>query len=313
VLDLMDAYRSMVRMRAFEQAVQQGVASGEIHGEMHVGLGQEAIAAGIEPLLTDQDAIVSTHRPHLHALVHGVDPVSLLAELFERDGGLCRGKGGHMHLFDPTRDFMCTGIVGASVPIALGYAFARRYQKRPGVAVAVLGDGAVNIGAFAESLNLAALWHLPVVFLCEDNGYGISVPRDAATAGDIHRRGEPYGIPGQQVDGTDVQAVHTAASDAFERARRGEPALLVATCYRWSGHYEGDTDHYRPADQKKLAMSAERDPLARARRRLLDAGTPGAELDRADAGEHARVAGWVEQARAKPWPGAASAMLGVFA
>jgi acetoin:2,6-dichlorophenolindophenol oxidoreductase subunit alpha len=125
VLDLEAAYRSMVRMRAFEEAVQRGVISGEIHGEMHVGIGQEAIAAGIEPLLTDDDAVVSTHRPHLHALAHGVNPVAMLAELFERDGGLCRGKGGHMHLFSPDRDFMCTGIVGASVPIALGYAFAR--------------------------------------------------------------------------------------------------------------------------------------------------------------------------------------------
>jgi acetoin:2,6-dichlorophenolindophenol oxidoreductase subunit alpha len=313
MLDLMDAYRSMVRMRAFEQAVQQGVASGEIHGEMHVGLGQEAISAGIEPLLTDHDAIVSTHRPHLHALAHGVDPVSLLAELFERDGGLCGGKGGHMHLFDPTRDFMCTGIVGASVPIALGYAFARRHQQRPGVAVAVLGDGAANIGAFAESLNLAALWHLPVVFLCEDNGYGISVPRDVATAGEIHRRGEPYGIPGVQVDGTDVQAVHTAAAQTFAHARQGQPALLVATCYRWSGHYEGDTDHYRPTDEKERAMSAARDPLARTRTRLQDTGTTAADLDRADAEETAHVAEWVETARAKPWPDPNDALLGVFA
>jgi pyruvate dehydrogenase E1 component alpha subunit len=142
-------------MRRFEESVAAGVVSGEIHGEMHVGLGQEAIAAGIEPLLTPADAVVSTHRPHLHALAHGVPPIPMLAELFERDG-MCRGKGGHMHLFDSTRPFMCTGIVGAGAPIALGYAFAFRLRGEDSVAVALLGDGAVNCGALAESLNLAA-------------------------------------------------------------------------------------------------------------------------------------------------------------
>jgi acetoin:2,6-dichlorophenolindophenol oxidoreductase subunit alpha len=313
VLDLEAAYRSMVRMRAFEEAVQRGVISGEIHGEMHVGIGQEAIAAGIEPLLTDDDAVVSTHRPHLHALAHGVNPVAMLAELFERDGGLCRGKGGHMHLFSPDRDFMCTGIVGASVPIALGYAFARHYQKRPGVALAVLGDGAANIGAFAESLNLAALWQLPVVFLCEDNGYGISVTRDAATAGAIERRGEPYGIPGRRVDGTDVVAVHEAAQQAFGQARSGQPTLLVCDCYRWSGHYEGDTDHYRAQTEKDAAMTAERDPIQRLRARLIAGGTDEGDLTNVAAAERAQVAEWVTEARAKPWPDPADALSGVFA
>jgi TPP-dependent pyruvate/acetoin dehydrogenase alpha subunit len=313
VLDLEAAYRSMVRMRAFEQAVQEGVTSGEIHGEMHVGIGQEAIAAGMEPLLSDADAVVSTHRPHLHALAHGVDPVAMLAEVFERDGGLCRGKGGHMHLFDPSRDFMCTGIVGASVPIALGYAFARRYRHAPGIALAVLGDGAVNIGGFAESLNLAALWKLPVVFLCEDNGYGISVPRDVATAGPAERRGEPYGISGRRVDGTDVEAFHLAAREAFDKARSGEPALLVADCYRWSGHYEGDTDHYRPQAEKDDAMTAGRDPLARLQSRLIDAGTDEQVLAQAEAEQRATVAAWVAEARAKPWPNPSDALSGVFA
>jgi acetoin:2,6-dichlorophenolindophenol oxidoreductase subunit alpha len=312
VLDLEAAYRSMVRMRAFEQAVQEGVTSGEIHGEMHIGIGQEAIAAGIEPLLSDADAVVSTHRPHLHALAHGVDPVAMLAEVFERDGGLCRGKGGHMHLFDPSRDFMCTGIVGASVPIALGYAFARRYREAPGIALAVLGDGAVNIGGFAESLNLAALWKLPVVFLCEDNGYGISVPRDVATAGQAERRGEPYGISGHRVDGTDVEAVHLAAREAFEKARSGEPALLVADCYRWSGHYEGDTDHYRPQAEKDEAMTGQHDPLARLRSRLIDAGTAEQALAQAETDERAQVTSWVAEARAKQWPDPADALNGVF-
>jgi pyruvate dehydrogenase E1 component alpha subunit len=313
MLDLADAWCSMNRMRRFEEAVAAGVASGEIHGEMHVGLGQEAIAAGIEPLLRPTDAVVSTHRPHLHALAHGVPPVPLLAELFER-AGMCRGKGGHMHLFDSTRPFMCTGIVGASAPIALGYAFAFNRRGDESVAVAVLGDGAVNSGAFAESLNMAALWSLPVVFLVEDNGYGISVARDRSTAGPLVARGEPFGIAGASCDGTDVEDVFRVAVKAFADARGGAgPALIVATCYRYSGHYEGDADRYRPQAEKQAAMSPERDPLMRLQARMLDAGHPQEELDALAAGAARDVAGWLSAALAYPPPDRQSAFEGVFA
>jgi pyruvate dehydrogenase E1 component alpha subunit len=303
----------MARMRAFEEAVRDAVAAGEIHGEMHLGLGQEAIAAGIEPVLDSHDAVVSTHRPHLHALAHGVPPVPLLAELFERADGLNRGKGGHMHLFARDRQFMCTGIVGASAPIALGYAFAFWRGRRPQVAVAVLGDGAMNQGATAESLNLAAAWSLPVLFLVEDNGYGISVTREQASAGELVARGEPYGIPGLACDGTDVEAVHDVARRAFARVRSGAgPALMVATAYRYSGHYEGDPDHYRSQDEKAAATSDLRDPLARFRRALVERGWADDRLAEAAAGARSQVAEWVAAARAQPWPEPKTAQMGVF-
>lgn len=311
--DRIAAYRSMIRMRAFEEAVSEGVSNGEIHGEMHIGLGQEAIAAGIEPLLDERDAVVSTHRPHLHALAHGVAPVPLLGELFERAGGLNGGKGGHMHLFASNRQFMCTGIVGASAPIALGYAFAFQRRQEPGVAVAVLGDGAMNQGATMESMNLAAVLRLPVLFLVEDNGYGISVPRDRASAGSLERRGDAYGIPGHACDGTDVEAVYETAVRAFAHVRAGEgPVVLLASAYRYSGHYEGDPDHYRSKAEKASATGAERDPIARFRARLLATGSGATELDAVVAEERARVTGWVAEARAQPWPNPAAARAGVF-
>lgn len=311
-LRLIDAYAQMALMRAFEEAVGAGSARGEIHGEMHLAIGQEAIAAGVAPLLDRDDAVISTHRPHLHALIAGVDAVALLGELWERADGICRGKGGHMHLFEPGRRFMCTGIVGASLPIALGYAFERSLRAPGTVALAVMGDGAANHGTFAESLNLAALWDLPVVFLCEGNGYAISVTRETAAAGDIHRRGEAYGIPGYHCDGTDPIAVFEAASPAFERARSGlGPALVVATAYRFRGHYEGDIDHYRSPAERDRAIS-QRDPLVNARRRLLEAGIADHELERLDSEAAQRVNGWVAQVQAMPWPSAEQATLGVF-
>ncbi|GIU97829.1 MAG: acetoin:2,6-dichlorophenolindophenol oxidoreductase subunit alpha [Actinomycetota bacterium] len=311
--DPVDRYERMVEMRTFEELVGEGVADGSIHGEMHLAIGQEATAAGLEPLVREGDAVVSTHRPHLHALIARVDPVRMLGEIFERSDGLCGGKGGHMHLFDPSVDFMCTGIVGASAPIALGYALQRKRARPGAVAWAFLGDGAVNHGTFAEALNLAALWSLPVVFVVEDNGYAISVPTTQATAGAIHRRGEPFGIPGWAVDGVDARAVYEAGRAATDRVRSGDgPALVVATAYRFRGHYEGDIDHYRPRRQHEETMR-ERDPIARARASLIAGGVGADELMRREEEARTRVRGWVDRARAMPWPDPADALTGVFA
>jgi len=302
----------MVTMRRFEEAVGEATASGEIHGEMHLGIGQEAISAALGVLLRRGDAVVSTHRPHLHALAHGVDPVDLLAELLERDG-LCHGKGGHMHLFDAERRFMCTGIVGAGAPIAAGYALKQLWEGGESVTVAVLGDGAMNQGGFFETANLVALWGLPVVFLCEDNGYGISVRRDDASAGHLEDRAEAFGIEGIRCDGTDPQAVLAALEPAFARARRREgQQLVVADCYRFRGHYEGDADTYRSKVEKESAMGPERDPISRLRARLLAEGTDEAELARVDAEATDRVAGWIAAARQRPMPSADSLREGVF-
>jgi TPP-dependent pyruvate/acetoin dehydrogenase alpha subunit len=292
----------MVTMRRFEEAVGDATASGEIHGEMHLGIGQEAIGAALGAALRPDDAVVSTHRPHLHALARGVDPVEMLAELLEREG-LCRGKGGHMHLFDRERRFMCTGIVGAGAPLAAGYAYTQVREGRGAVTVVVIGDGAMQQGGFFETLNLAALWNLPLVVLCEDNGYGISVRREDAAAGPLETRGEPFGIPGLRVDGTDPGAVFAALEPGLARARRGEgQSLVVATCYRWRGHYEGDLDTYRPQEEKEAAMATERDPLGRLRARLLADGTREEELDAIDNEAAERVAGWMESARGRPFP-----------
>lgn len=299
-LNPLRAYQSMVTMRRYEEGVGAAVESGEVHGEMHLGIGQEAVAVALAAVLREGDALVSTHRPHLHALAHGVDPVQMLAELLERDG-LSRGKGGHMHLFDPDRDFMCTGIVGAGAPIAAGYALARRGSGA--VSVAIAGDGAMNQGAVLETLNLAALWRLPMVFLVEDNGYGISVRRDDATAGSLVDRGTPFGIPGWSCDGTDPQAVLEVLEPAFQRARSGEgPAAVVAQVYRFRGHYEGDADQYRTPEEKAHWMAEERDPVPRQRALLLAQGTPAADVDAAERAAEETVAGWFEAARALPLP-----------
>ena len=256
----------MVVMRRFEEAVGDATASGEIHGEMHLGIGQEAdLRRPRSALLRPGDAVVSTHRPHLHALAHGVDPVALLAELLERDG-LCHGKGGHMHLFDAKRRFMCTGIVGAGAPHRRGVRVQQLREGGSALTLVVLGDGAMNQGGFFETANLAALWGLPIVFLCEDNGYGISVRRDEASAGDLEDRAEGFGIPGDRCDGTDPHAVLDALEPAFARARRREgQSLVVADCYRFRGHYEGDADTYRSQVEKEAAMSPERDPVSKRR------------------------------------------------
>ncbi len=306
------AYRSLVVMRRFEQAVGAATAAGEIHGEMHLGLGQEAVAAGLGPLLRPGDAVVSTHRPHLHALARGVDPIDMLAELLERDG-LCHGKGGHMHLFDPGREFMCTGIVGAGVPLAAGYAYRQLVSGGSAITVAVLGDGAMNQGAFFETANLAALWGLPLIFLCEDNGFGISVRRNDAAAGPLEGRAAPFGIPGIRCDGTDPSAVFEALEPALRsaRGRRGQ-ALIVAECHRFSGHYEGDPDTYRARSEKELIGDPDRDPVARLRRRLLDDGTDEEELVRIETESEAAVEEWMESARRRPLPDPANLREGLF-
>lgn len=312
-INLLTAYGTMVMMRAFEEAVGEACETGEVHGEMHLGIGQEAIAAAQAALLRPGDAVVSTHRPHLHALALGVDPVAMLAELLERDG-LCRGKGGHMHLFDRERRFMCTGIVGAGAPIALGYAYAAKREGKGGVVIAVVGDGAMNQGAVLESLNLAALWRLPVVFLCEDNGYGISVRRDMASAGALVDRGVPFGIPGTACDGTDPEAVFAALEPAVRRGRHGEgPSAVVAHCYRFRGHYEGDADTYRPPEEKAAAASSEHDPVLRLRARLLEEGTAEEHLVGLERKAETTLVRWLNAARSRPVPDLATVREDVYA
>ena len=251
-------YETMVLCRTYEEAILReyhadkgpgfDIGKGLVPGEMHLSAGQEPVAAGVCAHLTEEDAVTATHRPHHLAIAHGMDLRRMTAEIFGRETGLGRGRGGHMHLFDPATHFSCSGIIAEGYPPALGQAFA--FQRRGGgqVAVAVTGEGAANQGGFHESLNLAARWALPVVFVVEDNDWAISVPRSASTAvGSNADRAAAYGIPGDRVEDNDVEGVYDAARRAVARARAGEgPSLIEVHTLRLWGHFEGDAQGYRP-------------------------------------------------------------------
>ena len=310
---LIDRYRLMVRMRAFEAVCAEGVKTGELRGELHLATGQEAIAAGMQDSLRDGDWVVSTHRSHLHAIAKGVPLAPLLAEIYEKPTGLARGKGGHVHLFDLERRFSTTGIVGSSLPVALGHAYAARLDGTDDVAIGITGDGGTNTGQFHETMNMAALWSLPLVVLVENNDYAISVPAKDAIAGPgIAARAAAYGAWGRRVDGTDVEAMATAFAEAVRHARSGAgPALLEASCHRFRGHYEGDPDHYRAAASRE-AMTSMGDPIAKARSRLLEGGVADADLTRIDAEAAAEMAELLSTVRAAPEPNPADAFTDVF-
>ncbi len=275
--DLLD---TMVLIRTYEEAIRReyyadkkpafDIGAGLIPGEMHLSAGQEPVAAGICAHLTADDAITATHRPHHLAIAHGVALDAMTAEIFGRETGLGHGRGGHMHLFDPSTHFSCSGIIAEGLPPALGQAFAFQRQNSSRVAVAVTGEGAANQGAFHESLNLAALWNLPVVFVVEDNDWGISVPRSRSTSVASNAvRAAGYGMPGVRVEDNAVEDVHAAAGEAIQRARSGGgPTLIEVHTLRLWGHFEGDAEGYRP----DLASVPDRDPIPLYRDRLLGSG-----------------------------------------
>ncbi len=299
-----DRFKAMVTMRHFEEACLRGSLAREIHGELHLGIGQEAASAGMVGTLIDGDAVISTHRNHCHGIAKGVPLKPFLAEIFEKETGLCRGRGGHMHPFDPERSFSATGIVGSSIPIALGYAYAFHLEKRTNIAVGVTGEGGTNAGAFHECLNMAAAWKLPLVILVENNAYAISVKIEDVTATPtIAERAGAYGAWGQKVDGTDVEAVARAFAEAAEHARRGKgPAVLEAACSRFRGHYEGDHDGYRSREERKR-MREEHDPLTIARRNLVAAGAAtDAEVDEMIDASQQEIAAILAEVRADPLP-----------
>lgn len=302
-------------MREFDLACLEGVPTLEIHGELHSGIGQEAVAAGMAGWLRDDDALVSTHRNHFHALVKGTDPRALMAEIFERATGLCGGFGGHMHPFDPARNFSATGIVGASMPVALGYAYAMAMEGRDGVGVAMTGDGGANHGTFHECMNIAAAWELPLIIVVENNHYGITVPvRDVVPTATIAERAEAYDCIGERVDGTDVEAVSEAFGRLVREIRANPaPCILEATCFRFRGHFEGDDEIYRPTGEVER-IREQGDPLRIARQRLMAAGgADAAALDAVDAEARAEMQGLLAAVRADPTPDPATALHHVFA
>lgn len=324
-------YEKMIEIREFEETmakvymegklpphIQKGLAfdigGGPVPGEMHLSAGQEPVAVGVCAHLRADDTVVGTHRPHHFAIAKGVALEPLAAEMFGKATGLSQGKGGHMHLFDPAHKFSCSGIVGASMPPACGAALAARMRGKDWVAVAFFGEGAANQGAFHESLNLAAVWKLPVLFVCEDNKYGISVEKSEATAVPWNAdRAAAYGMPGVLVEQNDAIAVHEAAGAAVERARRGEgPSLLEVKTHRYFGHFQGDAEAYRPKGE--VAELRKDDPIPRLAAHLKRAGLldDGAD-ERLRAGVHARVAAAFEHGRSSPYPKPEDALLHVFA
>lgn len=310
---LRQRYGYMVWMREFELACLEGVPTREIHGELHTAIGQEAISAGMSGFLRADDAMCSTHRNHLHAIAKGVDMRKMLAEIFERETGLCGGFGGHMHLMDPSLKFSATGIVGAGMPVACGHAYAARLRGSDSVAVAVVGDGAVNTGAFHEAMNIAGVLKLPLVVVVENNEWAISVPFSAASATDtIAERAKSWAAIGERVDGNDVEAVASAFENAIARARRGEgPTIIEAMCYRFRGHFEGDADTYRTEQEKEARRAI--DPLAITRKTVLDSGlATDAELAAEEASIAASVKQMLAEVRMQAMPSADQALRHVF-
>ncbi len=274
---LLDLYRVMIRIRRFEEAVADAWRAGEVPGLVHASFGAEAVAATVCDRLEPSrgDRVTSTHRGHGHAIALGIDPARCAAEIFGRRDGLCRGRGGSMHLADPDRGLLgCNGIVGGGVPAALGAAFAAKRAGRGAIAVAFLGDGAMNQGAVLESLNLARVLALPVLFVVEDNGFGEYTPRETVTAGDPARRLAVFDMPVESVDGGDVQALDAALARLVAHCRRADgPAALHARIVRLTGHHEGDAQDYRTdADGKEARPGSARDPLVRLRRLLIGTG-----------------------------------------
>lgn len=321
---LVDMYSTMVKIRRFEERIRElyfadklpafDIAAGLIPGEMHLAAGQEPVAAGSRPHLKEGDAITATHRPHHIAIAQGVDLKKMAAEIFGRETGLGRGKGGHMHLFSTSPNFGCSGIIGEGIPVAVGAAMALRHKGTDNVAISFFGDGAANQGSFHESLNLAALWNLPVVFVCEDNAYAISVPKNASTAvADNSDRASAYGIPGVLVESNDPVAVYEVMGEAIGRARRGDgPSLVEVKTDRLWGHFEGDADAYR-SDEFKEKM-AERDPLVTYGKRLIDEGILNeSEMASIQQAMHDEVEAALRFAQESPYPKPEAALEHVFA
>jgi TPP-dependent pyruvate/acetoin dehydrogenase alpha subunit len=319
----LDFYRQMVRIRTYEAAIQRDyhadkapawdIGAGLIPGEMHLAAGQEPVAVGLCANLVQGDAITGPHRPHHLALAKGVDMKAMTAEIFGRTTGLSHGKGGHMHLFDPSQHFSCSGIIGEGLPVAVGQALAFSRRGTDNVAVGVAGEGAANQGAFHEALNLAAMWKLPVVFIIEDNDWAISVARDTATPiKDNSVRAAAYGMPGERVEGNEVEAIYDACKRAVDRARAGDgPSLIEVHTVRLWGHFEGDAQAYRGDE---LAEATERDPIPMYEAKLVADGIlDDAKIAEIKAEMSSEVEAAIAFAKASPEPAPSDAYLHVFA
>lgn len=265
-------YYSMVLSRKFEEKMVDLFSKGMIAGNLHIGIGQEAVIGACEALKS-QDIIFTSHRGHGQMLCKGTDAKAMMAEIFGKATGCCQGKGGHIHIADPANGMMgANGLVGTSIPMAAGSALASKIMKKDEVTLVINGDGATNTGEFHEALNMASAWKLPVVFVIENNKYGVTTCIDrVCNVEDLAVRAKGYGIPGVVVDGNNIFEVYEAAKKAIERARKGEgPTLIEAKTYRHLGHFLGDSQYYKPKEEIESWMK--KDPIKRLQKELIESG-----------------------------------------
>ncbi|MGE5220574.1 MAG: thiamine pyrophosphate-dependent dehydrogenase E1 component subunit alpha [Chloroflexota bacterium] len=310
-----DLLRRMWLIRAFEEKLSALYAERQVVGLLHLGIGQEAVAVGVCSLLRTDDLVYGGHRSHGHAIAKGADINRLMAEIAGRATGYCGGKGGSMHIVAKECGFItATGVVGGTIPLALGAAFAAKERKQGQVAVVFFGDGAGQTGPFHESLNIASLWQLPVIFVCENNGYAEFTPLSAHTKVErLAQHAKTYGIPASTIDGNDLFAVRDATQKAVEKCRAGKgPVFVECLTHRMRGHYEGDPAKYRELSQ--LAEWKKKDPIARAARRLkgkkaiADKTLQSVELEARELVEKAAAF-----SLSSPWPAASDVDSQVYA
>jgi pyruvate dehydrogenase E1 component alpha subunit len=305
---LLALHRTMVRIRAFEDTALAAHKAGEIPGPLHVSIGQEGVAAGVCAVLRRDDRITSNHRGHGHAIAKGADPARMFLELYGREGGSCRGKGGSMHIADFSVGMLgANGVVAGGIAIAVGAAQGLKMLKSEAIAVCFFGDGAINRGPFLEGLNWAALYRLPVLFVCEDNGVAAFTSAASVTAGEgVLARARSLGVPGVTVDGNDAAAVEAATRGLVAEVRDGAPRLLHATTYRWSGHTSTDAAQWR--DPVEVAAGKARCPIAALERRLAEEGVAAEALAATRAAAVAEMQACRTAAHAAPWPDPAVAL-----
>ena len=280
----LELHRMMMLIRLFEEALEEMFSRGLLHGTMHLSIGQEATAAGACLALDKKDLITSTHRGHGHCLGKGADPYKMFAELLGREDGYCRGRGGSMHIADLSNGNLgANGIVAGSLTISVGAALSFQLQKKENIVLCFFGDGAVNEGSFHEALNLASLWNLPVLFLCENNQYGMSMASEKAVAGEsIASRGNSYGIESIQIDGNDVEAVYESVSNYKDEILTGNrPKFIEAITYRYRGHSKSDRNLYRTSEEINF-WKDEKDPIKRYIGKLLEQGITEIDLKEID-------------------------------
>jgi len=306
-------YRMLWRIRTFEGQVQRLAAAGEVPGFPHLSTGQEAVAVGVCAHLAHDDVLFTSHRGHGHVLAKGSDVEATFAEILGRDTGVCRGRGGSMHLVDCAHGVLgATGVVGGNLPLAAGAAWAAQARGSKSISVVFFGDGATGAGVLHETLNLAVLWKLPVLFVCENNGYAEFTSREEhSNVKFVRRFAEPYDLPAKTIDGNDLLEVLTAAGGAVRSLRQGEgPYLLECMTYRMAGHFVGDAQHYRSKDE--LAAAREKDPIERLGKHLIRHGTGESDLNAIRESARREVIEAVQRARAARRPDPAGVLEYVY-